>query len=157
MDSGDMRELLVSYLKQVRWDGGASKEEILGLLASKDQDLLTMVNQYITEGRYSGPGDVLNLIPEQAWQSSQGDDWRGATTEDPEAFDSSFEQSPVGMMEQSDVYHEGGPRPKTSGFGEIKADAQTVKSSGRGSRGERQSTANPAMGGQSDMSGESAH
>jgi len=157
MDSGDMRELLVSYLKEVNWSGGASKDDILGLLASRDQDLLTMVNQYITEGAYNGPGDVLNLIPEQAWQASQGDDWRGATTEDPEAFDSNFEQSPVGKMEQSDVYHEGGPRPKTSGFGEIKADAQSVKSSGIGSQGGNTGTANRPMGGQTDLSGESAH
>jgi hypothetical protein len=157
MDSGDMRDLLVGYLKEVNWSGGASKEDIVGVLANKDQDLLTMVNQYITEGQYNGPGDVLNLIPEQAWQASQGDDWRGATTEDPEGFDSEFEQSPVGKMEQSDVYHEGGPRPKTPGFGEIKADAQTVKSAGFGPQGGTSGKADPSMSGRSDTTGDSAH
>jgi hypothetical protein len=156
MDTADMRQLMVGYLNEIDWSGGASKEDIVNTLARRDRDLLTMVNQYITAGTYRGPGDVLNLIPEQAWQAGQGDDWRGATTEDPEAFDSNFTESPVGQMEKNDVYHKGGPTPKTSGFGEVSADAQTVKS-GTHSGDQGAGAANPVMGGQSDMTGDAAH
>lgn len=127
MDTADMRQLLTGYLNEIDWSGGASKERIVNALALRDRDLLIMVNQYITEGTYRGPGDVLNLIPEQAWQAGQGDDWRGAVTEDPEAFESNFTESPVGQMEKNDVYHKGGPTPKTSGFGEVSTDARTVR------------------------------
>ncbi len=41
-----------------------------------------LVSQYVAEGTYVSRDEVLNGIPEQAWQDSQGDAWRGPSFPD---------------------------------------------------------------------------
>lgn len=97
MDSSEMRELLEGYLNEMNWAGGATKDAVLGHLAGRDDTLRTMVNEYVAEGTYADPHHLLTLIPAQAWQDSQGDEWRGPTSLDPEEVDSGFRDSPAGQ------------------------------------------------------------
>jgi hypothetical protein len=97
VDTGEMQELLQSYLAEMNWAGGATKDAILSHLAGRDEALRTMVNEYVAEGTYQGMGEVMTLIPVQAWQDAQGDDWRGPTSLDPDDVDSGFQASPAGQ------------------------------------------------------------
>ena len=97
MDTSEMRELLGGYLAELNWAGGLTKDDILGHLAGRDDALRTMVNQYLAEGTYQGPDEVLALIPAQAWQDVQGDAWRGTESQDVGDVDSAFQDSPVGQ------------------------------------------------------------
>ena len=93
MDERDMRDLLRGYLEGTEWSRGRSKRDILDRL--DDDALRVMVDQYVAEGVYFSADDVLSVIPEQAWQAAQGDDWRGgAPAEETESF-SRFLESPV--------------------------------------------------------------
>lgn len=127
MDTGEMQQLLVGYLNEMDWRNGATKDDILEHLAERDDDLLTLVNEYVAEGTYKDPGAVMNVIPVQAWQASQGDTWRGGEVQYTEDVPSNFEAGPVGEDER-DVYHEGGPRPQTPGFGESAGAQQSASS-----------------------------
>jgi hypothetical protein len=99
MDANDMRRRLESYLSELNWAGGVTKEQVLAHLSKQDGTLATMVSEYIAEGTYARAGDVLTLIPTQAWQDAQGDAWRGPSTLNPEDVPSGFRQSPVGADE----------------------------------------------------------
>ena len=117
MDASEMRELLQGYLSELDWSNGATKDDIIRQLAGRDDTLRTMVNEYVAEGTFRGPDDVLTLIPAQAWQDAQGDQWRGAEIQYVEEVETHFQESPVGQ-DDSDVYHRGGPAPQTPGFGQ---------------------------------------
>lgn len=95
MDTSEMQELLRGYLNEMDMTAGLSKDNILEHLAGRDENLRTMVNEYLPEGTYQGVEEVIDLIPAQAWQDVQGDDWRGAETQYVEDADSDFQDSPV--------------------------------------------------------------
>jgi hypothetical protein len=78
MDTSEMRELLRGYLSELDWSGGVTKDDVIAHLAGRDDALRTMVDEYVAEGSYDGPEAMLNVIPAQAWQDVQGDQWRGA-------------------------------------------------------------------------------
>ena len=82
MDERDMRELLRVYLAEMNWGGAVSKADILNHLQGRDEALEALVGHYVAEGTYRAADDLLNVIPEQAWQDSQGDAWRGASFAD---------------------------------------------------------------------------
>ena len=117
MDASEMRELLQGYLSELDWSNGATKDNLLAHTAGRDDTLRTMVNEYVAEGTYRSADEVLNLIPAQAWQDAQGDQWRGAEIQYVEDVETHFQESPVGQ-DDSDVYHRGGPTPQTPGFGQ---------------------------------------
>jgi len=102
MDTGDMRTLLQGYLNELAWAGGLSKETIMGHITERDDDLRTMIEEYIPEGTYEDAFSVMTLIPEQAWQDSQGDQWRGAATQYPKDVETGFAESPVARKEEQD-------------------------------------------------------
>lgn len=52
----------------------------------------------------------MTLIPAQAWQDAQGDEWRGAESQYVEDVDRNFQDGPVGQN-QSDA----GDSAKTTG------------------------------------------
>ena len=111
-----MRELLQGYLGELDWTAGTTKDDLVAHLAGRDEALRTMVNQYVAEGVYQNLDDVLSVLPGQAWQSVQGDTWRGPERQFVEDIPSHFAEGPVGQ-EDGDVYHAGGPVPSTPGFG----------------------------------------
>lgn len=102
MDTSEMQELLQGYLAELNWAGGVTKDDLMGHLVGRDDALRTMVNQYVAEGTYQNLGDVMTLIPAQAWQDVQGDAWRGAESQYVEDVPSNFQGGPVGQ-DDSDV------------------------------------------------------
>ena len=78
MDERDMRALLEEHLRELDWVTGVGKADLIGRVAY-DEALRNLVGQYVPEGTYAAPDEVLTLIPEQAWQAAQGDMWRGGT------------------------------------------------------------------------------
>jgi len=117
VDTSEMQELFQGYLSELDWSGGASKDDLMGHLAGRDEALRTMVNEYVSEGDYQSVDQVLNIIPAQAWQDVQGDAWRGAEIQYAGDVPSHFQEGPVGQ-DESDVYRAGGPAPSTPGFGQ---------------------------------------
>ena len=117
MDTSEMQELLQSYLSELDWSSGTTKDDLIGHLAGRDEALRTMVNQYVAEGDYQDLDEVLNVIPARAWQDVQGDAWRGAQSQYTGDVPSHFQEGPVGQ-DDSDVYRAGGPSPATPGFGQ---------------------------------------
>ena len=111
-----MRELLQGYLGELDWSGGATKDDVMGHFAGRDDALRTMVNEYVPEGTYRDLDELLNVIPVQAWQDVQGDTWRGSESQYVEDVPSHFQDGPVGH-DNSDVYRAGDPAPQTPGFG----------------------------------------
>ena len=124
-----MQELFQGYLSELDWSGGASKDQLIGHLAGRDQALRTMVNEYVSEGDYGSVDEVLNLIPAQAWQDVQGDAWRGAEIQYAGDVPSHFQEGPVGQ-DNSDVYRAGGPSQATPGFGQSAGAADDAPGSG---------------------------
>jgi hypothetical protein len=129
VDTSEMQELFQGYLSELDWSGGASKDELIGHLAGRDEALRTMVNEYVSEGDYRSVDEVLNLIPAQAWQDVQGDAWRGAEIQYAGDVPSHFQEGPVGQ-DDSDVYRAGGPPPATPGFGQSAGAADDAAGSG---------------------------
>lgn len=121
MDTSEMRELLQGYLSEMSWAGGATKDDVMAHLAGRDEALRTMVNQFVAEGTYRGPGEVLNVIPAQAWQDVQGDAWRGAESQYAADTESHFGEGAVGRS--GGVYRAGATAPPTPGFGHTRAEA----------------------------------
>ena len=120
MDTSEMRELLEGYLNELNWAGGVTKDTVMAHLAGRDETLRTMVNQYVSEGTYQGPSDIMTLIPAQAWQDAQGDEWRGAESQYAEDVPSHFQEGRVGQDDGSvddSAGHAGGSSPQTPGFG----------------------------------------
>ena len=112
MDTSEMQELLTGYMGELDWTGGVTKDDVLAHLAGRDDALRTMVNEYVAEGTYQDVDEVLNVIPVQAWQDTQGDRWQGAQTQYVEDVPSRFQAGPVGQ-DDSDVYRAGGSsRPR---------------------------------------------
>jgi hypothetical protein len=95
MDAGDMREKLRGYLNELDWSHGATKDDIMENVTERDNDLREMVDEYIAEGTYPSVDEVLFLIPDQAWQSSQGDQWRGPEIQYVEDVETTFDESPI--------------------------------------------------------------
>lgn len=98
MDERGMRELFEGYLGELNWAGGLSKADILNHLVGRDEALQSLVGHYVAEGTYASPGEVVNVIPEQAWQDAQGDVWRGASFADTgDAANSHFLEGAAGQ------------------------------------------------------------
>ncbi|HEV2072658.1 MAG TPA: hypothetical protein VGR29_03365 [Thermomicrobiales bacterium] len=97
MDASEMRELLHGYLSEMDWAGDTTKNDILEHLAGRDEALRTMVNEYVALGSYQGPDAVLDLLPAQAWEDVQGDEWRGAESQYVEDVDSNYQEGPLGQ------------------------------------------------------------
>lgn len=151
MDAHEMQELLQGYLDEMDWSGGATKDDLMGHLAGRDDAVRTMVNTYVSEGTYQRPEDIMTLIPAQAWQDSQGGTWQGAESQYVEDVPTHFQDGPVGH-DTSDVGQPGGSPPPTPGFG------QTGDTGGSGSVGEPGSNAgevDPGVSGVGDLTGES--
>jgi hypothetical protein len=101
VDTSEMKDLLSGYLRELNWTGGATKDQLVAHLAGRDETLRTMVNEYVAEGSYRDVDHVLYVLPEQAWQDAQGDQWRGSETDDPAETVSHFKDGPVGRAEAS--------------------------------------------------------
>ena len=99
VDTSEMRELMQGYFGELDWSGGATKDALVAHLAGRDEALRTMVNEYVAEGTYQNLDDVMNVLPEQAWQSVQGDTWRGPESQYVEDVPSHFAEGPVGQDE----------------------------------------------------------
>jgi hypothetical protein len=138
MDSGEMHELLHGYLREMNWHAGVTKDDLLELLAGRDEVLRTMVNEYLAEGTYYATYEVMDLIPAQAWQDAQGDVWRGGEIQYVENVPSNFLAGPVGG-DESDVHHAGGPAPQTPG-------SSTSRSGSRGQAGRTSGSGASATG-----------
>lgn len=134
MDAGDMRDKLRGYLSELDWSKGATKDDIMEKIAERDNDLRAMVDEYIAEGTYPSVDEVLFLIPDQAWQSSQGDQWRGPEIQYVEDVETNFDESPVNT-------HSGRSAGPTMG----KASPQATRTGGRG--GSQQGSGSDASGG----------
>lgn len=160
MEASGMRELLQGYLNELDWSGEVTKDNIMEHLAGRDDALRTMVNEYVTEGSYQSVEHVMNLIPAQAWQDAQGDEWRGAESQYVEDTDSNFQNGPVGQ-DQSDVGRPGGSDPSTPGFGQSAGASgdDTDNSTGTANIGEAGSNAGEVdlgVGGDAETAGESS-
>ena len=140
MDTSEMRELLQGYLSELDWSGEVTKENLLSHLAGRDDALRTMINEYVAEGSYRSPDEVLNVIPAQAWQDVQGDEWRGAEIQYVEDTPSNYQGGAVGQ-DDTDVYRQGGPAPQTPGFG------QSAGAQGKATAGATGSDAGAGVGG----------
>ena len=97
MDEAGMRELLRGYLGEMDWSGGATKADVNAHLVERDGALATMVNEYVAEGSYQDANHLLTVIPEEAWQSVQGDNWQGSETQFVEDMPTHFKQGPAGQ------------------------------------------------------------
>lgn len=100
MDTSEMKELLTGYLGELDWSNGATKDDMMAHLAGRDEDLRTMINEYVAEGTYKDLDAVLYVLPVQGWQDTQGDKWRGPTSLDPEDVPSNFQDGPAGEDER---------------------------------------------------------
>lgn len=95
MDTRDMQTLFREYLSELEWSGGVTKDDVLEKLAGRDDSLRTMVDQFIAEGTYQDLDTFIGLIPAEAWQSVQGDTWRGPESQYVEDVESNFQQGEV--------------------------------------------------------------
>ena len=116
MDEGDMRSLLVGRLRDADWGPGVDKGQLMAMV-NDDEALQNLIGQYVAQGRYASAEDVLSVIPEQAWQATQGDTWRGGEIHDFADMPTHFKEGPVGQ-DKSDVYQQGEAPPATPGFGQ---------------------------------------
>lgn len=98
MDSGVMRSRLESMLQDASWQDGVAKQDLLGMV-QRDDALHTLVEEYVPDERFTSLDEVLTRIPVQAWQDAQGDEWRGAESEEAGASASHFPDSPVARDE----------------------------------------------------------
>ena len=100
MDASDMQGLLRGYLDELDWSRGVTKDDMMSLLADRDETLRTMVNEYVAEGSYPSADRVMDVIPEEAWQSAQGDTWRGVESQLVEDVPTHFREGQVGKDER---------------------------------------------------------
>ena len=98
MDSTVMRARLVGLLQDASWADGVTKQDIVGFVQSDDA-LHTLIEEYLPAERFTALDDVLTLIPVQAWQDAQGDEWRGAESEEAGARASHFGEGAVSRDE----------------------------------------------------------
>ena len=92
MDSDVMRSRLVGLLQDASWADGVSKQDIVNMM-QRDDALHTLIEEYLPEERFTDLESVLTRIPVQAWQDVQGDEWRGAESEEAGASASHFRDS----------------------------------------------------------------
>jgi hypothetical protein len=111
-----MRELFQGYLRELSWPPGVTKDDLVAHLAGRDEALRTMVDLYVAEGTYYSAHEVISVIPVQAWQDVQGDDWRGAEIDDVADVASGLRAGPAGQDDR-DTYRTASPPPPTPGFG----------------------------------------
>lgn len=76
MDEGDMQIRFKQTLSGMDWAKGVTKQAMLDKLGN-DAALYTLVEEYVADETWLSLDRVLDVIPEQAWQDSQGDVWRG--------------------------------------------------------------------------------
>jgi hypothetical protein len=147
MDTSEMQELLQGYLSEMDWTGGATKDDLMRHLVGRDDALRTLVNLYVPEGTYQDSDAVMNLIPAQAWEDVQGDDWRGAESQYVEDVPTHFQDGPVGQ-DTSDVGRPGDSAPPTPGFGQSAgASGGASGSSGVGDVGSNAGEVDPGVSG----------
>lgn len=95
MDEGDMRARFKELLAGLDWSKGVTKQEILGKLGG-DAALYTLVEEYVADEPWPSLARVQDVIPEQAWQDTQGDVWRGgAESEEAGTRASHFKDSDI--------------------------------------------------------------
>jgi len=92
MDGATMRSRFEGLLQDANWGDGVSKQDIVGMV-QRDDALHTLIEQYLPDERFTSMDAVLTRIPVQAWQDTQGDDWRGAESEEASASASHFSES----------------------------------------------------------------
>ncbi len=120
MDKRDMRGWLDDHFNQLDWGEGLSKAELV-LVVEDDEALRNLIGQYVAEGRYRTSAEVLNVIPEQAWQDAQGDAWHGGETYDITGMQSGFRESPAARDRPERQYAGGqtaSPPGESSGTGD---------------------------------------
>ena len=98
MDGGVMRSRLEGLLQDASWQDGVSKQDIVDMV-QRDDALHTLIEQYLPDERFTDLESVLTRIPVQAWQDTQGDDWRGAESEEAGASASHFGEGGVARDE----------------------------------------------------------
>jgi len=98
-DASEMHDLLRSYLGNLNWSQQVTKDDIVGALAEQNDALATMVNEYLAEGTYYSLHEVMTLLPAQAWQAVQGDEWRGTENQLVEETPTNFGEGAVGEAE----------------------------------------------------------
>ena len=124
MDTGEMQELLRGYLDEVDWSAGITKEDLVRKLDGRDDALRAVVGEYVADGTYRSPEEVLNVIPAQAWQDVQGDAWRGAEIHDIPGTPTHFGEGRVGQ-DQSTIHHRADASPPpTPGFGHTDPESE---------------------------------
>lgn len=96
MDTSEMRELLRGYLSELDRSGGRTKDDVMAHLDGRDDALRTMVNEYVAEGTYEDVDAVLNVIPAEARQAVQGDNWRGTESQYVEDVPSNYQEGQAG-------------------------------------------------------------
>jgi len=97
VDTSEMREMFQGYLRELRWSPGVTKHDLVAHLAGRDEALQAMVDLYVAEGTYYSAHDVINVIPVQAWQDVQGDEWRGPERDEVVAATSHIREGPAGQ------------------------------------------------------------
>lgn len=121
MDKRDMRGWLDDHLNQLDWGEGLSKAELV-LAVEDDEALRNLIGQYVVEGYYRTTVEVLNVIPEQAWQDAQGDAWHGGETYDIAGMESGFLESPV-ARDRPEGQHASGQMASPQGESSATGDA----------------------------------
>jgi len=96
MDEGKIRIVFADQIADCDWAAGVSKSELISALDGYPA-LQEMVIQYIADGTYDSQGEVMAVIPEQAWQDAQGAEWLGGEVGDIEGMHSRFDEGPVGV------------------------------------------------------------
>jgi hypothetical protein len=132
VDTSETQELLTGYLGELDWTDGVTKDRLLAHLAGRADTLRTMLNEYVTEGTCHDMDAVLSVIPAQAWQDSQGDQWQGAAMQYVADVPSHFRERAVGQ-DRSDAYRSGGLAPATPGFGQSAGATEGAPSDSTGS------------------------
>ena len=116
MDQQNMRLWLDARFAQAQWEVGVRKDELLR--AAEDDDALhRVIELYLADRLYQGPDDVLQAIPQQAWQELQEEAGRQAAVQGVTGVPTHFQEVPVGQ-DRSDVYRPGEGAPRTPGFGQ---------------------------------------
>jgi len=130
MDSKDMQGWLNDHLAGLDWAAGVTKEDLVTAVED-DEALRNVIGQYVTEGTYGSIAEVMAIVPVQAWQDAQGDQWRGGESYDADATPTGFRDGPVGRDEAGTVADEAGAVARSA----IDAIGRPAKTSRSGSAG----------------------
>ena len=116
MDEQNMQAWLGTRFAQAQWDVGVRKEELLRA-AEDDASLHRIIELYLADRLYQSHEDVLQAIPQQAWQELQEEAGRQAAVQGVTGVPAHFQEGPVGQ-DCSDVYRPGEGAPHSPGFGQ---------------------------------------